>query len=612
MAKGSSISKTAVWILLGLLILGLAGFGATNLSGTIRTIGTVGDKSLSIDTYARQLQQEMRAVETQTRQPLSFAQAQEMGLDRAVLQRFVSNRALDHEAAELGLSVGDEALRDRILEISAFQGVDGQFDREGYRFALEQSGLTEAEFETQVREELARTLVQGAVASGVAMPQTYADTLINYVAERRTFLWTRLDEADLETPLADPDEATLEAHYAANPADFTLPETKRITYAWLSPDALLDEVEIDEAILREAYAAREAEFNQPERRLIERLAFLDETAASEAKASLEVGNEFDALVTERGLTLADIDMGDVAQADLGEAGAAVFAATVGDVVGPLPSTLGPALYRVNGVLPAIDTSFEEALPELRPQVAADRAIRLVEAQAQSFDDMLAGGATLEELDAETDMVLGKIDWNEQSVEEIAAYQVFREAAAALTDNDFPAIEQLDDGGIFAMRLDEVLPQRPAPFADVRDDVLAHWRTAEVARLLDTQVQALLPQLTEGASFSSLGFDSLREDGRIRSDFIPGTPDGFMTAVFDMAQGEVRIIADDGGVVLVRLDIIEGPEEGGQTEAFRQQLANQASQALAQDLFEIFNADVLLRANPQINQQAIQAVHVNFN
>jgi peptidyl-prolyl cis-trans isomerase D len=612
MAKGSSISKTAVWILLGLLILGLAGFGATNLSGTIRTIGTVGDKSLSIDTYARQLQQEMRAVEAQTRQPLSFAQAQEMGLDRAVLQRFVSNRALDHEAAELGLSVGDAALRDRILEISAFQGVDGQFDREGYRFALEQSGLTEAEFETQVREELARTLVQGAVVSGVAMPQTYSDTLINYVAERRTFLWTRLDKEDLEAPLADPDAATLEAHYAANTADFTLPETKRITYAWLSPDALLDEVEIDEEILREAYAAREAEYNQPERRLIERLAFLDEAGASEAKASLEAGEDFDALVAARGLTLADIDMGDVAQTDLGEAGAAVFVAAVGDVVGPLPSTLGPALYRVNGILPAIDTSFEEALPDLRPQVAADRAIRLVEAQAQSFDDMLAGGATLEELDAETDMVLGKIDWTEQSVEEIAAYQAFREAASALSDSDFPAIEQLDDGGIFAMRLDEVLPPRPAPFADVRDDVLAHWRTAEVARLLDAQVQALLPQLTEGASFSSLGFDSVREDGRIRSDFIPGTPDGFMTAVFDMAQGEVRVIADDGGVVLVRLDIIEGPEAGGQTEAFRQQLANQASQALAQDLFEIFNADVLLRANPQINQQAIQAVHVNFN
>ena len=43
MATGKSISKTFVWIIIGLAMLGLGGFGASNLSGTIRTIGTVGD-----------------------------------------------------------------------------------------------------------------------------------------------------------------------------------------------------------------------------------------------------------------------------------------------------------------------------------------------------------------------------------------------------------------------------------------------------------------------------------------------------------------------------------------------------------------------------------------
>lgn len=612
MAKGSSVTKTAVWILLALLILGLAGFGATNLSGTIRTIGTVGDKSLSIDTYARQLNQEIRAVEAQTRQPLTFAQAQEIGLDRIVLQQFVAIRALDHEATELGLSVGDETLRDRILQISAFQGVDGQFDREGYRFALEQSGLTEAEFETQIREEVARTLIQGAILGGVAMPDAYADTLIEFVAERRTFLWTRLGPDNLDAPVGTPEEATLQSHYEANIDRFTLPETKRITYAILSPDALIDEVEVDEAVLREAFAARDAEFNQPERRLVERLAFLDDASASEAKAALEVGNSFDALVEERGLTLSDIDLGDVSQNDLGAAGEAVFAADVGTVVGPLPSNLGPALFRVNGVLPAISTSFEEALPVLRPQVAADRALRLVEAQAANLDDMMAGGATLEELANETDMELGKIDWSAQSVEDIAAYEAFREAASALTVEDFPAIAQLDDGGLFAMRLDEVLPPRPAPFEDVRDEVAADWQAGETNRLLREKVDALLPQLNEGASFGSLGFEGRRVEDMLRSEFVEDAPEGFLTEVFAMSPGEVRVIEDAQGLAIVRLDIVSGPEEGDQTQAFRQQLETQASQALAQDLFQIFSADVTLRANPQINQQAVQAVHVNFN
>ena len=87
--KGFSFSKTAVWALMALLILGLGGFGAINLSGNLRSIGSVGDKSISVDQYARQLQQEIRAIEAQTGESLSFARAQEMGLDRAVLQRIV-------------------------------------------------------------------------------------------------------------------------------------------------------------------------------------------------------------------------------------------------------------------------------------------------------------------------------------------------------------------------------------------------------------------------------------------------------------------------------------------------------------------------------------------
>ena len=60
---GKSISKTFVWVLLGLLFVGLAGFGATNLSGTIRTVGFAGNQTIGVDQFAREFQQELRAVQ---------------------------------------------------------------------------------------------------------------------------------------------------------------------------------------------------------------------------------------------------------------------------------------------------------------------------------------------------------------------------------------------------------------------------------------------------------------------------------------------------------------------------------------------------------------------
>lgn len=611
MAKGSTISKTAIWILLGLLILGLAGFGATNLSGTIRTIGTAGDKPISVDTYARQLQQEIRAVEQQQGAALPFAQAQQFGLDRAVLQRIVATRSLDHESAQLGLSIGDTQLRDRVLEIDAFQGINGEFDREGYRFALEQAGLSEAQFETQLREEVARTIVQGAVLGGIAMPNTYVDTLMQYVGEQRSFTWTVLTAGNLEAPVAAPDEATLQAHYDANIDRFSLPETKEITYALLSPDALLDEVEVDEAALRAAYEERTAEFNQSERRLVERLAYLDMQTAQEAAASLAEGETFDSLVESRGLTLDDVDIGDVTQDDLGAAGDGVFAAEVGEVVGPFPSSLGPALFRVNAILAEQITPFEDAIEIIRPQLANDRAQRLVEAQAENLDDMLAAGATLEELADETDMVLGEINWTTQTADGIAAYEAFRDTAFAVGPSDFPQIDRLDDGGLFALRLEGVLPPRPAPFEDIRDAVAADWQEAETTRLLLERAEALVPQLEQGSSFAELDLDAFAEENLLRSDFVPRTPPGFLNEVFEMAEGDVRAIESQAAAILVRLDSIAPPAEDGDAARLRVQLSQQAAQQLARDIFDAFNSDVIRRANPQINQQAIQAVHVNF-
>lgn len=613
MAKKSSVGKTAMWILMGLLFLGLGGFGAVNLSGNIRTIGSVGDKPIAVDTYARQMQQELRAISQQTGSAMSFAQAQQLGLDTAVLQRLMRDRALDHEATQMGLSIGDEVLRDRILEISSFQGVDGTFDRDGYAQALRSAGLNESEFETSLREETARQLLQGAILSGVEMPAAYAETLVAYVSEARNFTWALLDETALDTSIAEPDEATLRAYFDANADSFVLPATKKITYAWLNPTDILDQVELPEADLRAEYDARSAEYNQPERRLVERLVFANQEAADQAAAALEVGGTtFEVLVQERGLALADVDLGDMDQQALGAAGDVVFGADVGTVVGPADSNLGPALFRVNGVLPAQSVSFEDAQPELRDALAADRAVRIVEAQAEDFDDRLAGGATLEQLAEETDMVLGQIDWTVDSSEGLAAYEAFREAAATVSDGDFPKVDQLGDGGLFALRLDEALPERPATFEDVTDEVAERWRAEQIVSALRVQADAAKTAIEGGSTMADLGLSPREELDQTRNAFLPATPAGFTAEVFEMETGDVRIMEGTDTIVIVQLDAITPADENNaEAAALVAGLRDQQNEALARGLFDIYSQDALQRAGQTIDPRAVNAVNVSF-
>ncbi|WP_171115753.1 peptidylprolyl isomerase [Ruegeria sp. HKCCA5463] len=613
MAAGAkSLSKTFVWILMGLLMLGLAGFGAVNLSGTIRTVATVGDESISVDEYVRELQREIRAVEAQSGQPLQMSQARDLGLDRNALARLTALAALDNEVGQLAISIGDENLQQEIISIPAFQGVNGTFDRESYRFQLEQVGMTDSEFESDLRKESARTIVQGAIMGGVKMPATLTDTMIDYIGARRSFTVATVGTEALETPVAEPTDAQIQAFYDDNGEQFMLPRTKQLTYAILSPAMLVDTVDIDEDALRKLYEERNDEYNQPERRLVERLNFPSEQAAKDALAQLEVGGTtFEQLVRDRDLELNDIDLGDLTREDLGEAADAVFAAELDAVVGPLPSVFGPALFRVNGSLAANSVPYDEAEPALREELATERARRLIEAQSEDINDMLAGGATLEELAEETEMELGQIDWTRDSDEGVAAYDGFRAAAEAVQEGDFPEIAFLEDGSIFALRLDEVLPRRPEPLESARDRVAAAWQQAETNKALREKADAILNQLATDGDFAATGLPFRVENALTRTAFLDDVPANFMNEVFAMEPGELRVVSGNGAAWIVRLDETLPPADTDELRQLRDALSSQMDQALAQNIFNAYVRDAQTRARPVVDQQALNAVQASF-
>ncbi len=613
MAAGmKNLSKTFVWILMGLLMLGLAGFGATSLTGTVRTVAQVGNEDISVNEYVRELQREIRAVENQTGQPLQMSQALEFGLDQLALSRLTALAAFDNEVGLLGISIGDENLQKEILAIPAFQGVNGTFDREAYQFQLEQVGMTDTEFETDLRKESARTIVQGAIMGGVEMPQTLTDVLTDFIGARRSFTVATLAPDALTTPVAAPTDAQVQAYYDENSDQFTLPRTKQLTYAILSPDMLLDSVEVDEDSVRRLYDQRSAEFLQPERRLVERLPFPSEQEAKDAMAQLEVGGtSFEQLVRDYELELSDIDLGDVTREDLEGAADAVFAAELDTVVGPLPTVFGPALFRINGSLAENNTSFEDAAPILREELAADRARRQIEAQSEDINDLLAGGATLEELVAETEMELGQIDWTRQSEDGVAAYEGFRSAAEAVQDGDFPEVAFLEDGSIFALRLNDVLPRRPEPLDTASERVAAAWTLAETGKALEEQANLVLEQLKEDGDFTATGLPFRVENALTRTAFLDDVPADFMTQVFEMEPGEMRVVPAAGTALIVRLDELLPPGETDELRQAQEALAAQLNQALAQNIFDAYVRDAQVRARPVVDQRALNAVQASY-
>ena len=604
--------RYGAWIIVGVILIGLAGFGTGGLSGNVRSIGTVGEKEISVASYQRAMNEQLRALSAQAGQAISFQQAQAFGLDQAALGQLVLTRVLDNEATQLGISAGDERVLQRLQTIPSFQGAGG-FNRETYRLSLQQSGQTAAEFETEIREDIARTLLQGAVVEGVPPVDAYADALVQYIGERRSITWTSIDAAALTAPVPGATEADQQAYYDANPDVFTLPETRDITYVWLTPSMIQDQMQVADGAIEALYQARIAEFVQPERRLVERLVYLDQARADDAISRLEAGEAtFEDLVDERGMSLADIDLGDVSRDDLRSAGDAVFAAGPGEVVGPFNSPLGPALFRMNAVLAAQETTLEEATPDLRDELAAEAARDFINDSANGIIDLVAGGAALEDLADRTDMELGTINWTADVAEGIAAYDAFRREAAQISEGEFAELHDLADGGIFALRLDGITPPTLQPLDEVRDAVRTAWQVQARQDAVIAKAEEIATDIQPLTDFTTLDLESQTDADLTRRSFVEGTPPDFNDQLFAMEVSEVRVIDAVDRAIIIRLDDIAPPDpEDEGIVAQREVLAANAAQGIAQDIFEAYATALQEQTELNIDQATVNAVNAQF-
>jgi len=613
MAKstGKKASNIFVWILLGLLIVGLTGFGVRSVgNGGARVVGSVGDRDISAQSYALALNNRIREISQQVGQNITMEQARAFGIDRQVISQLLVTAALDGETDRIGLSVGDERVRAELLATDAFVGLSGAFDQTAYEFALQRAGLTPGEYDTIVRDQDSRALLERSISGGVPTGEGFGRVLLSYLGEERDFTWALIGDGQLPADLAPPNEGDLTTYYNDHAARYTSLPTRNITYISLTPEMVLKHIDVADSELRTLYDSQPDRFNRPERRIVERLVFASQTAAQEAAALLGDGqNSFEDLVASRGLTLDDIDLGDVGRADLSTAGGdAVFALAQPGVTGAVDSALGPAIFRVNAILQAQVTTFEDAKAELKVEAAAAKADGYIAARITDIDDLLAGGATLEEVADSSDMELNTIAFTVDSADGIAAYDAFRENAAAVAEGDFPELIDLADGGILALRLDSETPPALIPMQDVRDRVTTDWLAAQKHRALLSVAAALKPALESGQDFVALDLVPHNELALRREAFVDGAPSTLVTEAFALDPATVAIVDSENLVAVVRLGSVTAFDPmRAENIALVDNINGQLDAQLARDIFQAYADALQNAAGISINQSVINAV-----
>ncbi len=604
----SNLGKTFAWVLMTLVIIGLGGFGAVNFTSSDNAVASVGETEISSKEYGRALSNELRRFSAQLGQDITFEQAQAFGITSNVLSQLITAKSLEDEAKRIGISVDDKVIVTSLNETPAFQGIDGKFNKETYSFVLENAGMTPSVYESAVRAETSRMILQSGITNGVIIPQNYMKIMAKYLFQTRDFELVYLTWNDLNEPDPEPNDEEIKTYHEENSAQYMRPETKMISYVILTPEMLSKDIEIDERLLKELYAERISEFNQEEKRRSERLVFLTKKEAEEALNSINANDtSFTGLLNDRGLSSTEIDIGYKTKNELGNAGNGLFRAKISEVTGPFDTDLGPSLFRLTNIQEAKNITFDTVKDDLLSELALSEAGAEIANLSQQFDDLLASGASLEELALETPLEFKTIAFFPgAAASEITKYEGFRAAAEIVSTKDFPEIITLSDGSVLALRLDETLKPAIIPLDEVYQLVFDNWVTSSKNELLRNEAELYISN-GNIKSLKSAEFEEISRD-----DFSDETPPAVLATVFEMNKGEYKIEKLDDKIVIIQLvNIEDGISDKPEKEEILKSLETQIKSSLSQDLFRIMVSEIQKSRGIAVDESAINAVHVNF-
>ena len=550
-------------------------------------------------------------------------------LEQQVLQRLVMKKLLESEAERIGLEISPYELRLAVQDMPYFLNKDGKFDKDEYLRVLKTSGLTPAQFESGLREDMLPEKLQKLLTAGAWGSPEEARLRYMYERQKRSVDYILFPLADYSAASA-PSDAEIQTAYEARAAQYALPARVKLEYVLLDPEKMADPSAISEEALSTAYETRKAQFADPEkvhaRHILIRVG--EDAPEAEVKkaeesvrdiaAKIRGGEDFIEAAKKYGQDPSAAQGGDLGfftrEQMVKPFADAAFSLAAGELSEPVRTQFGFHLIKVEEKQAAKQRTLDEVKDELRVALAVEAATEALQAKtdavlaaALSNGDMSAAAGRAGLQAAETALESAEALAQELGLRSIDVQAVMNTPAGTVVDSSFATQK-----GMLVIRVAESVPAMTRPLEEVRDEIVAEL----------TREKAMQAAMNAARAEGVKGVDSIAPERVKRSEFFGrdgNVPDlGFN---MDMARA---VFADDGknavsdakwgsepwrmneGAVLVRLAAIEEPSAEDWKSAeplFLSQLDSSRASVLFQNFvaFLYGKADIRI-LNPALIQQ----------
>jgi peptidyl-prolyl cis-trans isomerase D len=549
-ASSTWLGKAIMGTVVGVLILAFAYWGIADVfrGGGRSVVASVGNTDISAEQFRQTYMDQLQQYQRQSGRLISPEQARAFGLDRQVLQRMMSEAAIDQRTRSLGLGVGDDEIVRQIKQDPAFRGINGQFDQQRFEQSIRAVGYTEPRYIAKLRADALRKQLEDSLIGGLAPPRAAVEAFNRYQNEQRSIDYVVLGPAvvgDIPAPTAE----ELTKYFDDRKVLFRAPEYRKLVLLAITPDELARTIEVSDADARRAYDAYIARYTTPERRQVQQIVFPNEDEAGKAAQRLKEGTTFDALVAERGLKDTDIDLGLVPKAGIVDPAIAdaAFVLPLNGTSDPIKGRFGTVLVHVTKIEPEIVKPFAEVEAALKHDIALDRAKTEVGTLRDKLEDELASGSHLDEAAKKLALPYRTIDAVDRSGRDPngtpapdlpASPDLISNAFSAAVGAENDSL-QVQGGGYVWYEVLGIKPAHDRMLDEVKDKVEARWREAEIATRLRTKADQMVEKLNGGTQLSDLAAAeklTVQWANGLKRNGSEAVPPQVVSAVFRTPQG----------------------------------------------------------------------------
>lgn len=390
--------RPVIVVILGLIAVSFIFWGIDFSFTGLNYAAKVNGEEIPLEEFERNLQAEQSNFLELYR--IELDEAIRRQLRASVIERLVSQRALQQRVEDLGYRVSDERLAESVQSIPLFQ-VGGEFSFDMLKTQLAFQGISVAAFEEMQRQQLELLDLQnGILNASFVTPDEYA-RYVELLNQRREISYATFEVASFLDGVEITDEQVAE-HYQEFGDRYMTEEAASIEYVELRRADLAAQVEVDEAALRNYYERRRNEFRTEEERAASHILITpeagetDEQTRARAEALVErirAGEDFAALAAEHsddpGTASSGGDLGWITRGMLDAAftDALYSLAEVGDVSDPVKTDFGWHIIRFDDIRPGEERSFEEVRDQLAEEYQNERADDLYYDQANRLADV---------------------------------------------------------------------------------------------------------------------------------------------------------------------------------------------------------------------------------